>query len=62
MKNAKYFQVGEEIYIKTSVTGVKVTEKGFLYHLRNPETGRPFSFTFAEDQIFPIDGGKDGED
>ena len=62
MKSAQYYAVNEEIYIKTKVTGVVIGEDGFKYYLRNPESGRPFSFTFAEDQVFPIDGGKDGED
>ena len=61
MREAKFFQVGEEIYIKSTVTGVKITQEGFEYHIKNPETGRPFPFTFHEDQIFPTDGGSDGK-
>ena len=61
MKEAKYFQVGEKVFIQVEVTGIKVGKEGFVYNVKNPQTGRPFDFTFSEEQLFPT-GGTDGED
>lgn len=62
MKDAKYFTVGEKVHIEVEVTGVKVGKQGFVYNLKNPQTGRPFDFTFSEEQLFPIDGGTNDKD
>lgn len=55
------FEEGEKVRIECEVTGIKITKTKTMYYLKNPQTGRPFDFMFAEDQLFPA-GGTDGED
>ena len=54
MANLEYFKKGEEVFIKCKVSGVKITEDGLMYHLINPQTGRPFDWMFSEDKLFAI--------
>ena len=60
MRTIKYEQ-GEKVRIEVEVTGVEVRKDTNVYYLKNPQTGYPFDFMFAEDQLFPA-GGTDGED
>lgn len=54
MKDLRVYETNEKVRIEVEVTGVKVKKDGTVaYHLKNPQTGMPFDFTFSEDQIFP---------
>ena len=55
MQDLRVYKVGEEVLIKTRVTGVTITENGAEYNLMNPQEGRPFPWRFYADQVFSVD-------
>lgn len=48
-------EIGEKVRIEVEVTGVTFIHGQLAYYLKNPQTGKPFDFTFSEDQLFPIE-------
>lgn len=54
MAHLEYFKKGDEVFIKVKVSGVKITEDGLMYHLINPQTGRPFDWMFPAEKLFAI--------
>lgn len=50
--------IGEKVGIEVEVTGVAFIHGQIAYYLKNPQTGKPFDFTFSEDQIFSLEDKK----
>lgn len=53
MDDLRLYRVGEEVFIKTKVTGVTIVNGLPEYNLMNPQEGRPFPWRFMADQVYP---------
>lgn len=54
MKTVNLFEVGEEVYVKATVTGLSIDQGEIKYHLKNEITGRTYEHPFVGEQMFPI--------
>lgn len=60
MREIKLYEVGDEVMVKSVVTGVTIEQGEVKYQIKNEITGRNYEHLFVSEQLFPTKeaGGK----